>query len=103
MAAAVDCQALDSDHCCPVECSRVQSIAVVLVEPVISDVGPTNARNGLCRPVSEPPADGLSSRGHSWSLFFKGFPLENQLVDVGEKREQHTRPKRDIENHHQMF
>lgn len=79
MAAAVDCQALDSDHCCPVECSRVQSIAVVLVEPVISDAGPTNARNGLCRPVSEPSRGRLSSRGHSWSLLARAFHWRTNL------------------------
>lgn len=36
-------------------CSLWQSL---LVEPVISDVGRTNSRIGLCRPVSDHPTDG---------------------------------------------
>lgn len=81
--------------------TRLQSWAILLVETVISDVGHANARNGLCRPVSEPPA--AFRRVDSLSLLGRDFPSKKLQYRCGWRKEQHTRPKRDVDNHHQMF
>lgn len=67
---------LDSDsrpavHSCAV-------MAILLVETVISDVGHANARNGLCRPVSEPPA--AFRRVDSLSLLGRESPIEKTAI-----------------------
>lgn len=90
MAAATDCQALDFDYRCPVACSRGAVMADMLVESVISDVGHTNARNGLCRPVSEGPAD-RPRVGVIHGSLLRGSPVEGPPCPRGGKKRSSVR------------
>lgn len=71
------------------------------VETVISDVGRANAKMGTVGQFRTGPQ--MTVESESLMVTLEGsFPSKINVSPGGREREQSTRPKTDMENHHQM-